>query len=383
MVSFELTDEQLMLEQTAHEFAEKEIRPIAQEYDEKEEMPYDVFKKMHQIGLTKLNIPQEYGGESDGSLLNSVIVAEELAWGCAGIAVGMGGPGFAGYPLLTIGTEEQKRRFLKFLCGDDLKFGALCITEPGGGSDVASICTTAKFEGDEYILNGSKCFITNGGIADIHVVFATVDKSQGKEGLRGFVVEKDTPGFYMGKKEKKMGLRTSHTAEVILDNCRVPKDNLLGEDKSAFPGLMKALDKSRPVIGAVAVGIARAAYEYALNYARERIQFGSPIAQNQAISFVLADMATEIDAARMLIWRAAFLHDRDLPMTKEASMGKVKASEVAVKVTEKAIQILGGYGYMKDYPVEKWYRDAKVTTLVEGTSEIQRMVISKRIIGKI
>ena len=268
--------------------------------------------------------------------------------------------------------------------GAEPGLGALCLTEPDAGSDVANISTTATKTGKEWVLNGVKRFITNGGIADIHVVFATIDRSLGYFGIRAFVVEHDTPGLKMGKVEDKMGVRASHTAEVILDNCRVPADNLLGLDEgSAFYGAMKTLESSRPLVASGAIGIARAAYEYALDYSRKRKAFGTPIAKKQAIAFMLADMKTKIDAARLLTWRSAWMLDQGMPMNKEASIAKLYAADMAMEVTTDAVQIMGGAGYMKDEPVEKWMRDAKVMQIWEGTSQIQRLVISRDEIGEL
>ncbi len=384
MVDFELTEDQNLMQKTAHEFAEKEMRPIALEYDKKGVMPWDVVKKAHSIGLDTAFIPEEYGGGGVTSTLTHCIVMEELNWGCAGIATGLLGAGLAYLPIIHMGTEAQKKKFLVRFTDVEPRLGALCLTEPDAGSDNQAISTTAVKEGDEWVLNGVKRFITNGGIADIHVVFATIDKSLRFLGVRGFVVEHDTPGLKEGKVEDKMGVRASHTSEVILDNCRIPVDNMLGsEDSSAFYGAMKTLESSRPLVAAGAVGIARAAYEYALDYARKRKQFGGPIAKKQAIAFMLADMKTKIDAARLLVYRSAWMLDHDMPMNKEASEAKLFAADMAMDVTTDAVQIMGGAGYMKDEPVEKWMRDAKVFQIWEGTSQIQRLVISRDEIGEL
>jgi alkylation response protein AidB-like acyl-CoA dehydrogenase len=384
MVEFELTEEQLLMQKTAHEFAEKEMRPISLEYDKKGVVPWEVIKKAHSIGLDTAFIPEEYGGGGIMSTVTQVIVMEELNWGCAGMATGLIGAGLAYLPIIHMGTEEQKQRLLRRFTGPEPRLGALCLTEPDAGSDVANISTTAKKEGHEWVLNGVKRFITNGGIADIHVVFATVDKSLGYFGIKCFVVEHDNPGLKMGKVEDKMGIRASHTAEVLLDNCRIPAENLLGADEStAFYGAMKTLESSRPIVASGAVGIARAAYEYALDYSRKRKAFGGPIAKKQAIAFLLADMKTKIDAARLLTWRAAWMLDRGMPMNKEASIAKLFAADIAMDVTTDAVQIMGGTGYMRDEPVEKWMRDAKVMQIWEGTSQIQRLVVSRDEIGEL
>ena len=361
MVEFELTEEQLLMQKTAHEFAEREMRPIALDYDKKGAIPWHVVQKAHDIQLDTAFLPEEYGGGGVMSTLTHCVVNEELNWGCAGIATGLIGAGLAYLPIIHMGTGAQKERFLRRFTGKEAKLGALCLTEPDAGSDVKNISTTATRDGDEWVLNGTKRFITNGGIAELHVVFATTEKSSGYFGIRAFVVEKGNPGLKQGKVEDKMGVRASHTAEVILDDCRIPADNMLGgEDRTAFYGAMKTLESSRPLVAAGAVGIARAAYEYSLDYSRRRKAFGGPIAKKQGISFLLADMKTKIEAARLLTWRAAWMLDAGKPMNKEASIAKLFAADTAMEVTTDAVQIMGGTGYMRDEPVEKWMRDAKV-----------------------
>ncbi|HEV8594394.1 MAG TPA: acyl-CoA dehydrogenase family protein [Thermoplasmata archaeon] len=384
MVEFELSDEQKLIQKTAHDFAEKEMRPVALECDKLGKFPWDVVRKAHEIGLDTAFLPEEYGGGGVTSTLTHCVVNEELNWGCAGIATGLIGAGLAYLPIIHMGTDAQKSRFLPRFTGPEPKLGALCLTEPDAGSDVAGITTRAERKGDTWVLNGVKRFITNGGIAELHVVFATVDPSARHFGIRAFVVEKDTPGLRMGKLEDKMGVRASHTAEVILEDCTIPADNMLGDpDSPAFVGAMKALESSRPLVAAGAIGIARAAYEYSLEYARNRKAFGKPIATNQAIRFMFADMKTKIEAARLLTWRAAWMHDQGMPMNKEASYAKLFAADMAMEVTTDAVQIMGGTGYMKDEPVEKWMRDAKVFQIWEGTSQIQRLVISREEIGEL
>jgi alkylation response protein AidB-like acyl-CoA dehydrogenase len=384
MVDFAVTDEQKLMRKVAHEFAEREMRPVSLEYDKKGVVPWDIVQKAHDIQLDTAFIPEAYGGGGVTSTLTHVIVMEELNWGCAGIATGLIGAGLAYLPIIHMGTEEQKKRLLTRFTGPEARLGALCLTEPDAGSDVASLSTSAKREGDEWVLNGTKRFITNGGIADVHVVFATVDRSLGYFGIRAFAVERDNPGLKMGKVEDKMGVRASHTAEVLLEDCRIPADNMLGSDEStAFYGAMRTLEASRPLVAAGAVGIARAAYEYALDYSRKRKAFGGPIAKKQAIAFMLADMKTKVEAARLLTWRAAWMLDQGMPMNKEASIAKLFAADIAMEVTTDAVQILGGTGYMKDEPVEKWMRDAKVFQIWEGTSQIQRLVISREEIGEL
>lgn len=378
MIDFSLSEEQQMLRDWAHEFAEKEIRPVAAEYDEAEEMPWPVLHKAHEVGLTTYGIPEEYGGGGITDAVTHVLVAEELFWGCAGIATAIGASELGAMPILLLGTEEQKAKWLpRFTEPGDVKLGAFALTEPEAGSDVASMKTRAERDGDSYVINGQKRFISNGGIADIYVVFAKTDPEAGHEGISAFIVPGDTPGVSAGRKEKKMGIRASHTGDVIFEDVRVPAGNRLGDEGAGFVGAMKVFEHSRPGVAAAAVGVARAAYEHALQYARERVQFGKPIIAKQAIRFKLADMATEIDAARFLTWRAAWLTNQGILNNKEASMAKAFAGDVAMRVTTEAVQILGGYGYMRDYPVEKWMRDAKIMQIYEGTSEIQRVVVSQ------
>jgi len=384
MVDFQLTEEQLLMQKTAREFAAREMRPVSLEYDKKGVIPWHVVQKAHDLGLDTAFIPAEYGGGGISSTFTHCIVMEELNWGCAGIATGLIGAGLAYLPIIHMGTEDQKERFLRRFCGKEAKLGALCLTEPDAGSDVANISTTARKDGDAWVLNGTKRFITNGGIAELHVVFATTDKDLGYFGIRGFVVDKGTKGLSQGKVEDKMGVRASHTAEVILEDCRIPAKNMLGgEERSAFYGAMKTLEASRPLVAAGAVGVARAAYEYALDYSRKRKAFGVPIAKKQGIAFLLADMKTKVEAARLLTWRAAWMLDEGMPMNKEASIAKLYASDIAMEVATDAVQIMGGTGYMKDEPVEKWMRDAKVFQIWEGTSQIQRLVISREEIGEL
>ena len=378
MIGFELTEEQEQMRQLAHRFAEEEIRPVAGEYDESEEMPWPVIEKSAEIGLTSFHYPEKFGGGGVDSLLTTCIVAEELAWGCLGIGMSILTLGLAAIPILLAGDEEQKSRYIPWFCDSgQVKAGAFALTEPEAGSDVASIRTTAKRDGDEYVLSGQKRFITLGGIADLYVVFASLDPGAGHEAISAFIVEANTPGLSAGKKEKKMGMRASHTGDVILEEVRVPTKNRLGEEGEGFFIAMRAFGHSRPLVAVAAVGLARAAYEYAMDYAQQRVQFGKPIIAKQAIRFMLADMATEIDAARLLVWRAAWMVDQGKPCNVPASMAKVYAADMAMKVTTDAVQILGGYGYMREYPVEKWMRDAKILQIVEGTSQIQKVIISQ------
>jgi len=376
MIDFRLTEEQERIRRLAHEFAEREIRPVAAHYDETEEMPWPVLEKAARVGLTSFQYPEEYGGGGMTSALAACLVAEELAWGCLGIATAIAGAGLAAVPIMLAGTPEQKARYLPRFC-EGVYLGSFALTEPEAGSDAASLRTTAVRKGDRYVLNGQKRFITHGGIADLYVIFATVAPGTGHRGITAFIVEKDTPGLSAGKKEKKMGMRASHTGDVILEDVEVPVENRLGEEGQGFYIAMQSFEHTRPMVAAMAVGVARAAYEYALQYARERVQFGKPIITKQAIRFLLADMATEIDAARLLAWRAAWMVDQGIPANIQASMAKAFAADAAMRITTDAVQILGGYGYMREYPVEKWMRDAKILQIVEGTSQIQRVVISQ------
>ena len=393
MVGFELSEEQVAARKWAREFAEKEIRPVAPHYDETEEFPWPVVSKAAAVGLYGADYYRMVG-EDDTGLLQPLIV-EEISWGCAGIALGIFGSGLPLVAIMSSGTPEQVATWTPRLFGTPAEpaVAAFAVTEPGAGSDVSSLRTRAVRDGGDWVLNGRKVFITNGGIAGVHVVVATVDPSLGHRGQASFVVPHGTPGLAQGKKERKLGIRASHTAEVLLDDCRVPGDCLLGGEerladrlaaaRAKAPqrtgsGALRTFEATRPVVAAQAVGIARAAFEFARDYARERTQFGRPIAAQQAVAFKLADMATDVDAARLLVWRAAWMARNGMGFPHaEGSMSKLKAGEVAVKVTDEAIQILGGYGFIRDFPVEKWHRDAKIYSLFEGTSEIQRLVISR------
>ena len=399
-VDFSLSDEQHDIRELARDFARREIRPVAAEYDECEEMPWPVLKKAAKVGLMSYGLPEEYGGGGvdDGIVgVTNFIVTEELAWGCAAIATEITSSTYAAGPILAFGSEEQKRRYLPAFCDSgEPRLGALCVTEPQAGSDVSAIATTARREGEEWVLDGRKQFITNGGIAEIHVVFAKVE---GEKGMAGFIVERGTPGLEMGRKERKLGIRASHTAEVILEGCRIPAANRLGTDLTVegpgprgrdgsdtpLSGAAQALfllQYSRMTFAAAALGLARAAFEYARDYAQERVSFGVPIAQHQAVAFKLADMATGIESARALLWRAGWLATSGHPLANaEGSMAKCLTADVAMYCTNEAVQILGGHGYMRDHPVEKWYRDAKLYQIWEGTNEIQRLVISRAILG--
>jgi alkylation response protein AidB-like acyl-CoA dehydrogenase len=378
-IDFTLSDEQREIQLLAHTFAEEEIRPVAAELDEREEFPWDLVKKAGELGLTTFAFPEELGGLGITDELTNCIITEELAWGCGGVATALGGTHLASIPILLAGTDEQKLRLLKPIVQRN-GLCAMALTEPEAGSDVAAMTTTARREGDHYILNGAKRFITNGGIADLYVVFATVDRAIGHRGVTAFIVPGDTPGVGGGKKEKKLGIRCSHTGEVLLDDVRVPAENRLGEEGSGFKLAMTMLDRSRPMVAAIALGIARAAYEYARDYAKERVQFGKPIANNQAIQFLLADMATKVQAARLMTWWSAKVTETGRPFLYESSMAKNFASDVAMEVTTDAVQIFGGYGYIREYPVEKLFRDAKITQIYEGTNQIQKIVVAQQIL---
>ena len=397
MISFELSAEQTEMKQWVHEFAAKKMRPAAQEWDEREETPWPLIQEAAEIGLYSVDfLMQTFGGDETGLL--GPIAQEELFWGDAGIGLAIMGSSLAAAGIFAAGSPEQVAEFIPQCYGTpkDIKLGAFAVTEPNAGSDVRSLRTTAKRDGDDWVLNGTKVFITNGGIAHTHVVVAAVDPELGAKGQATFVVPEGTKGISQGAKHKKLGIRASHTAEVILEDCRVPANCLLGGEERLQSRLAKAreghvgkgsgalrtFEMTRPLVGAQAVGIARAAYEFALDYARERVAFGRPIIENQAIAFKLADMCTEIEAARLLVWQAAWMAKQGKEFDKgQGSMSKLKAGETAVRVTEEAIQVLGGYGYIRDYPVERWYRDAKIYTIFEGTSEIQRLVISRAISG--
>jgi alkylation response protein AidB-like acyl-CoA dehydrogenase len=398
MVSFELSAEQLEVKQWIHDFAEKRIRPAAAEWDEREETPWPLIQEAADIGLYSVDFLQQSFAGNDASGLLGPIAQEELFWGDAGIGLSIMGSSLAAAGIFASGTPDQVLQWLPECYGTpkDIKLGAFAVTEPNAGSDVRSLKTTARKDGDDWILNGTKVFITNGGIADTHVVVAAVDPDLGAKGQATFVVPKGTKGISQGAKHKKMGIRASHTAEVILEDCRIPGDYLLGgEDKlearlarakeghvGKGSGALRTFEMTRPLVGAQAVGIARAAYEFSLQYAQERTAFGRPIIENQAIAFKLADMITEIEASRLLVWHAAWMARSGQEFDKgQGSMSKLKAGEMAVWVTEQAIQILGGYGYLRDYPVERWHRDSKIYTIFEGTSEIQRLVISRAISG--
>lgn len=380
MVDFRLTEEQKELRRVAREFAQKEIVPVAAEHDRNNSFPWEVFQKAFDIGLMNLTIPSEYGG-GGLSCLDCCIIVEELAAGCAGITTSMMTNELAVTPILVAGTAEQKAQFLQPFC-QQLTMGSFCLTEPGAGSDVAAMATTAKRDGDDYIINGSKMFITNGSVSKLMTVFATRDRSLRHAGISGFIVPADLPGVRRGKKLDKMGQRASDTAEVIFEDVRVPREYLLGKEEEGFKIAMQTLDRTRPMIGAMAVGLARAAMEASIKYAKERVTFGVPIANHQAIQIMLADMDQEIEAARLLTWQSAWLIDQGIRASRESAIAKAFATDMAMRVTTDAVQIFGGYGYMKDFPVEKYMRDAKLMQIYEGTNQIQRLVIARQLLGR-
>jgi butyryl-CoA dehydrogenase len=375
-MDFALTAEQQMIRSMVRDFAKNEIAPSAAIRDEEERFDRVLFDKMGELGLTGIPWPEAYGGLG-ADYVTYVLVVEELSRVCASMGVTLSAHiSLAGWPIYKFGTEEQKQRFLRPMA-EGAKLGAYGLTESGSGSDAGSMSTTARQDGEFYVLNGSKIFITNAGEAEIYIVFAMTEPGIKHKGCSAFIVEKGTPGFSFGKKEKKLGIRSSPTMEILLDDCRIPKENLLGEEGEGFTIAMRTLDGGRNGIAAQAVGIAQAAMDAAIAYAKERKQFGKPIGQQQAVAFKLADMAAKIEAARLLTYQAAWLEREGLRYGKESAIAKLFASDTAMDVTVEAVQIFGGYGYTKDFPVERYMRDAKITQIYEGTNEIQRMIISR------
>ncbi|SHI28002.1 acyl-CoA dehydrogenase [Desulfosporosinus lacus] len=375
-MDFQFNDDQLMMQKMVRDFVQEEIVPLAMITDETHEYPLKTIRKMGELGLMGIPIPEEYGG-SGSDFLSYILAIEEIAKGCASTAVILAVHTSVGtFPILYFGTEEQKRKYLPNLASGKF-IGAFALTEANAGSDASSLQTTAIRKGDHYILNGSKRFITNAGYADVYLVMASTDRGKGPHGVTSFLVDKDTPGFKIGKKEEKMGLNGSATCELIFEDAIVPAENLLGSEGQGFKVAMSLLDGGRIGIGAQALGIAEAALEAALAYSQERVQFKQTIGNFQGIQFMLADMATQIEASKLLIYQAASLRMAGLPYSKQASMAKMFASDTAVKVTADAVQIFGGYGYCKEYKVERYMRDAKITQIYEGTNQIQRIVIAK------
>lgn len=372
MIDFTLSEEQKALQKLARDFAQKEIAPVALKYDKDPQFPEDIIKKAHAAGLMNLTCPKEYGGQGLG-LVHAAIISEEMNVACVAITGMIGINSLACAPILVGGSDEQKRRFLIPLnqSGKTASFG---LTEREAGSDAGSLRTAAKLDGDHYILHGQKCFITNASYAAFYTIFATMDPSKKTKGICAFVVPRESPGLSIGKVEDKMGQRALNVAEVILENVIVPKENRLGEEGEGFKFAMEALDEGRVNIATVGVGLARAAFEAALDYAKKRVQFGKPIGTFQALNFMLADMAAAVESARLLTWYAASLGDHGQKYTREAAQAKFYATDVAMRVTTDAVQIHGGYGYTKEYLVEKLMRDAKLTQIYEGTNQINRMV---------
>lgn len=376
-MDFSLSEQQRALQEAARKYAREVVRPKAAHYDETAEFPKDLISQAFELGLLNMAIPSELGGVGL-SHTEQVLVAEELAWGCAGVATSIIANDLALLPLLIGANDEQKQRLVKPFT-EKLKFTSFCLTEPGAGSDVAGMSTTARREGDEYVLNGAKCFITNGGYADQYTVFATVDKAKGRKGITCFVVEGRPKGLTVGKHENKMGQRASNTVALTFEDVRVPVKNRIGEEGQGFAIAMATLDNSRPLTAMFAIGTARAAMEHAIEYAGQRQQFGKPIREFQAIQFMIADMAKDIHAARLLTYQSAWMLDAGERNTLVSSYAKSFAADMAMRVTTDAVQVFGGYGYIKEYPVEKLMRDAKLIQIYEGTSQVQRLVIAREV----
>lgn len=374
-----LTDEQKMVRDLARQAAEEKIRPVAAQYDQSGEFPWEIMEALAGMDFFRIYIDEQYGGLGLGAM-GLVLVTEELSRACGGIALGFAATALGTMPILLSGSEEQKKKYLPDLAAGK-KLAAFGLTEPDAGSDATRMKTTARLDGDHYVLNGVKHFITNGGVAKIYTIIATTDPSKGSRGASAFIVEEGTPGFSYGKKEHKMGIRASATCELIFEDCRVPKENLIGKEGQGFPVALRTLDRSRPGVAAQALGIAQGALDLAVGYARKRVQFGQSIASFQATQYKFADMATRIEAARALIYSVGRMIDAGVKdFSKESAMCKLFASDVAMDVTIEAVQIFGGYGYMQEYPIEKYMRDAKITQIYEGTSEIQRNVIGRAVV---
>ncbi len=379
MIGFHLTDEQRQIQQLARDFAKKEVAPKAAHHDESGEFPQDICKKAWELGLMNGHIPEQYGGMGLG-VFDACLIAEEIAAGCTGIGTAMEANNLAQAPLIVAGSDSQKKQFLTPMT-EELIFAAYAVTEPAAGSDVAGIKTVARRVGGDYVLNGQKMWITNAGVASWYYVLAYTDRSAGHRGMSAFIVPKDSAGITVGKKEMNMGQRASDTRAISFEDVKVPAANLLGSEGQGFKISMSAFDHTRPLVSAAAVGLARSAMEHAVAYAKQRETFGQPIANNQAISFMLADMDKDIQAARLLVWLSCWLIDQGMPNTREASMAKAFAADTAVKVASDAVQIFGGYGYSREYPVEKLMRDSKIFQIYEGTSQIQRIIISRQLLA--
>ncbi|KQU08270.1 acyl-CoA dehydrogenase [Bacillus sp. Leaf13] len=378
-MDFNLTDDQQAIVSMARDVVNAEIIPLAREFDEREAFPVEIMDKLRECGLFNLSIPEEYGGPGIDKLSHALIV-EEIARGCAGIATSLEANSLSSYPILVGGDESLKQKYLKRLT-EEGQYASFALTEPGAGSDVSGMSSTIVRKDGGYILNGEKCFITNASYAHFYVVLAKQTLENGGNSFTALVVERDSEGITVGEKEKKMGLRASNTASVIFDDVFVPLENRIGEEGKGFKIFMKALSFARPMVGAQAVGIAQGAYESALNHAKERKQFKKPIANFQSIQFMLADMAMTIEASRLLVHKSVFLLEQGTPSAKHASFAKCFAADTAMKVAEDAVQIHGGYGFIREYPVEKYFRDAKIMQIYEGTNQIQRVVIAKEILS--
>ena len=378
MVDLTLSDEQKQIRELAHDFAEKEIRPVAWDYDRDATWPQEIVEKAHEVGLMNTHIPEAYGGPGL-DCLSGCLIEEELGWGCSGIGTSLMANGLATTPIVLGGSEEVMGKYLGMLI-EEPKLASFCLTEPDAGSDVGGMKTRAVRKGDKYVISGSKCFITNGSHASWYVVYAKTDPEAGHRGISAFVVDRDAGGVAVDKKEDKLGQRASDTATISFDEVEVPAGNLLGEENHGFRLAMMTLDRTRPSVSALAVGIARAALEFASGYSKERVQFGVPIAMHQAVAFMIADMATNVEAARLLTWQSAVQLDRGERNTLSSSHAKRFSADAAMECTVDAVQVYGGYGFIKDYPVEKLMRDAKLMQIYEGTSQIQRLVIARELL---
>lgn len=378
MIGFDLTPEQEQLRETARRFAETEMIPVAGQYDDEQRFPEDVARKAWELGLMNFEVPREYDGLGLG-VLDSCVILEQLNWGCAGMTNVVAANGLATHPLLIAGDEAQRRKYLGQLTSE-CSFAAFCITEPGAGSDVAGLSTTYRRVGDTFVLNGTKHFISNGSVASWYVAFATADKKARHAGISAFVFPADLPGIKKHRMKNKLGQRAADTAEVVFEDVAVPKSALLGAEGQGFKIAMQTFDRSRPEIGAIAIGVSQRALDEATRYAKERQQFGQPIAQFQAIQFMLADMAIEVEAMRLLTYKAAWMIDEGAPASIISSYAKAFGADHAMRITTDAVQIFGGYGYMKEYPVEKLMRDAKLLQIYEGTSQVQRVVIARNLL---
>ncbi len=379
MVDFTLTDEQKDLREMAHNFAEKEIRPVAWDYDRDATWPQDIVEKAWEVGLMNAELPEAYGGPGL-DLLSGCLIEEEMGWGCSGIGTSLMANGLASTPVVLGGSEETKKNYLTML-SEEPRLASFCLTEPDAGSDVGGMKTRAVKQGDKYVISGSKCFITNGSHASWYTVYAKTDPDAGHRGISAFVVPRDADGVSVDKKEDKLGQRASDTALISFDDVEVPAENLLGEENHGFKLAMMTLDHTRPGVAALGLGLSRAAFEFASEYSKERVQFGVPIAMHQAVAFMIADMATKIEAARLLVWESAVLLDQGQRNTLVASHAKRFAADSAMEIAVDAVQVYGGYGFIKEYPVEKLMRDAKIMQLYEGTSQIQRLVIAREILS--